>query len=75
MQWSLTIRLQHFSFTLSEKEKTRKSEMAEYEEPDFLTTTFHNLQFSIDLTPKVDHELRDVFQWRIHGGLDSLEAR
>eukprot|EP01054_Gregarina_sp_Poly1_P001587 Gregarina_sp_Poly_1__1586@NODE_13_length_23366_cov_172_320786_g11_i0_p1_GENE_NODE_13_length_23366_cov_172_320786_g11_i0NODE_13_length_23366_cov_172_320786_g11_i0_p1_ORF_typecomplete_len4110_score635_11Chorein_N/PF12624_7/8_2e19Chorein_N/PF12624_7/1_7e03SHRBD/PF06650_12/4_7e03SHRBD/PF06650_12/5_5e17VPS13/PF16908_5/1_8e11VPS13/PF16908_5/1_3e03ATG_C/PF09333_11/3e09VPS13_C/PF16909_5/1_4VPS13_C/PF16909_5/61VPS13_C/PF16909_5/72TDRP/PF15683_5/0_26_NODE_13_length_23366_cov_172_320786_g11_i0159812331 len=71
MKWSLSVTLQQFAFTLTEKLPQADTHD---KQPEFLTAELFGLKFSLMLTPKVDHELRDVFEWRFFGALDKFEA-
>eukprot|EP01053_Blabericola_migrator_P000228 Blabericola_migrator_1__227@NODE_105_length_14178_cov_154_704486_g93_i0_p1_GENE_NODE_105_length_14178_cov_154_704486_g93_i0NODE_105_length_14178_cov_154_704486_g93_i0_p1_ORF_typecomplete_len3988_score609_25Chorein_N/PF12624_7/8_1e19SHRBD/PF06650_12/1_5e03SHRBD/PF06650_12/2_7e17VPS13/PF16908_5/5_5e13VPS13/PF16908_5/1_1e02VPS13/PF16908_5/2_3e03VPS13/PF16908_5/7_6e03ATG_C/PF09333_11/4e03ATG_C/PF09333_11/5_6e08VPS13_mid_rpt/PF16910_5/4_2e03VPS13_mid_rpt/PF16910_5/0_00034VPS13_mid_rpt/PF16910_5/3_9e0 len=70
MEWILSVTLPQFTLTLTEPESYETSDSP----ADFLCAKIFELNFSLKLTPKVDHELRDVFEWRFFGALDRFEA-
>lgn len=75
MRWSFSVSLQHFVLILVDRAVSSDSGTpSSLSGKDFLTATLHGINVSLDLTPKVDHELRDVYQWRFHGGLTNFET-
>lgn len=72
MKWSFSVGLGSFTFLLEEADRDSEGHVRSQDE--FMKVVFDGLNLTLLLEPKVDHDLREVFQWTFHAGLRNLSA-